>query len=196
MSPAPRLHAGLPGILAAAALGAAVLVAGTVPAAAQEPPPASPSPKGKEASLGNSAVRGLTYKAATFLSNAAAYSLAVGSGVEGAALSGVQAGYTYVTYVYSDYLWDVISPRTANPQNAQEVVAESASRTTGKLLVYKVLNLPVALALSYYATGTAVGAVGLFTGLSAMKAGLFYANDIAWDYYDSTRPAPAGGAAR
>ncbi|WP_168220428.1 hypothetical protein [Azospirillum thermophilum] len=152
-----------------------------------------------DASIGNSAVRGLTYKTGTFLTNLLAFSYLTGSALDGTGMSALITAYSYGSYVATDYLWDTLYPRSAEARTPQEVLEESAWRTTAKFVTYKAVNMPVMLGLSYYATGTGAGAVGLYAGLSVFKAGLFYANNMIWDYYDAyagpARPAAPAAAA-
>lgn len=153
--------------------------------------PPAPTTAMREPSIGRSALRGLTYKSVTFLLNVATYSFFTGSGVEGTAISTFLSSYTYLTYVSADYALDHLYPRSADPVSTPEVIAESAQRTTYKFVLYKLLNAPVALTAAYYATGTAVGAVAFYSGMSLIKGGLFYANNLIWDAYDAAWGAGA-----
>lgn len=166
-------------------LGLLLLVALPLQARCDDSNAAAPAAATHEASLGRSVVRGATYKSVTFLFNVATYSFFTGSGVEGTAISVFLSSYTYLTYVSADYALDHLYPRSADNKSAPEVIAESAERTTYKFVLYKLLNAPVALTAAYYATGTAMGAVAFYSGMSLIKGGLFYANNLLWDSYEA-----------
>ncbi|KAA0595735.1 putative membrane protein [Azospirillum lipoferum] len=154
---------------------------------------AEPAPQGTEASLERSAMRALTYKVGTFLTNTVAYSMTTGDMMQGLALSSALTAYSSVSYVLTDYFWDSAYPQMHAGDAPAEVLKESAERTTWKFMTYKVVNLPALLGISYYATGTASGALGLASGLSLFKAGWFYANTMIWDYYSPppSKPVPS-----
>ncbi|PWC81365.1 hypothetical protein TSH100_27165 [Azospirillum sp. TSH100] len=152
--------------------------------------PTDPAKQGTEASLERSAMRALTYKVGTFLTNTVAYSVTTGDMMQGLALSSVLTAYSSVSYVLTDYFWDSAYPQMHAGDAPAEVLKESAERTTWKFMTYKVVNLPALMAVSYYATGTASGALGLASGLSLAKAGWFYANTMLWDYYSPPPSKP------
>lgn len=152
---------------------------------------AEPAQQGTEASLERSAMRALTYKVGTFLTNMVAYSVTTGDMMQGLALSSALTAYSSVSYVLTDYFWDSAYPQMHAGDAPAEVLKESAERTTWKFMTYKVVNLPALMAVSYYATGTASGALGLASGLSLAKAGWFYANTMLWDYYSPLPSKPA-----
>lgn len=154
---------------------------------------AEPAQQATEASLERSAMRALTYKVGTFLTNTVAYSVTTGDMMQGLALSSALTAYSSVSYVLTDYFWDTSYPQMHAGDAPAEVLKESAERTTWKFMTYKVVNLPALMAVSYYATGTASGALGLASGLSLAKAGWFYANTMIWDYYSPppSKPVPS-----
>lgn len=175
-------------------LALSVALALDLPEIAQAADPAS---QATEASLERSALRALTYKVGTFVTNTVVYTATTGDMMQGLALSSALTAYTAVSYVLTDYFWDNAYPQMHAGDAPAEVLKESAERTTWKFMTYKVLNLPALLTISYYATGTASGALGVASGLSLFKTGWFYANTMVWDYYSPppSKPGPPLAAA-
>lgn len=101
-------------------------------------------------------------------------------------------------YMANDYLWDHFSPNTNLSANNEGFDAVgSAWRNTAKYLTFKPAMTAWSLGTTYLYTGSAattvtVGSVGFF----AFPV-MFYANNMAWDWYDwySASPSAAPPAA-
>lgn len=173
------------------------------PAQAETPPAAAPEPAAAEApadgpSLVHSALKAMTYKAGTTAVNVTVYSLATGSLAAGTAFTAFGNAATLAIYAVNDYLWD----RHAPPPVPQSVgqgfdLKEEFWRTTEKFLTWNATILWVkgikATALLAYtgSSRTTAVAVGAST---VLVAGIFYANNFAWDYYDWLTATPAAAA--
>jgi uncharacterized membrane protein len=163
--------------------GALVAPLQTVPSAA--------APTGS-ASLSHSALKATTFKAGTTGVNLAILSYATGTLAGGVVLSGFVLGASWVLYTANDYIWDSYSPPPVK-QAASESFDATADvwRNTGKFLTYKPIIATIKLASIYAYTGSAAVA-GIFgTATVVTNTAVFYANNMAWDFYDWYAGAPA-----
>jgi uncharacterized membrane protein len=144
------------------------------------------------ASLSHSALKATTFKAGSTAVNLAVLSYATGTVVGGVALSAFILGASWVIYTANDYVWDSYSPPPVK-QAANESFDATADvwRNTGKFLTYKPIIASIKLASIYVYTGSAAiaGVFGLATVVT--NTGVFYANNMAWDFYDWYAGAPA-----
>jgi hypothetical protein len=162
-------------------------------AAGQTGSPAAAEATG--ASLSHSAMKAITYKLATTTVNLTIYSVAAGSMVAGTALTVFGAAASLAVFTGNDYLWANHLPPPPKPDDGQGFdVTESAWRTTEKFLTYKAATLwiKVIKAASLYAyTGSAAATLAAVSVATALNAGVFFANNLAWDYVDSLTTPPA-----
>ena len=157
-----------------------------------------PAPQGKEASLSHSALKATTFKIGSTAANLAILSYAVGGVVGGVALSGFMLVSSWVLYTVNDYVWDRVDPPPMK-QTADQAFDPSAEvwSTTKKFLTFKPLIAAVKLAALYVYTGSASVAVVFGTAAILTNTGVFYLNNIAWDWYDwYTASPPAAAVAR
>lgn len=146
---------------------------------------------GGEAWLSRSALKALTYKAATTATNLTVLTVATGGVAAGAALTVFGAAASLAIYAVNDYSWDrnAAPPPPPAPEEAQSFDAtDEFWRTTRKFLTYKASTSwikAIKLAAVYAYTGvmaTTLAAVGTAT---VVNAGFFYVNNFAWDYFNS-----------
>ncbi len=172
-------------IKAAQRLAYAALVLWPAYSHAQSPPPS-------QASVTLAMAKGITYKIAT----------AVTWGVVGYAGSGALTGATflagattvasYVVYVGNEYGWDYFMPPPAARVDGSFDAPASAWRNTWKFITFKPLVTSVNWSIAYLYTGSAAQALAMGTSAAIAITGVFYLNNMAWDWYewhDSTAPA-------
>jgi uncharacterized membrane protein len=189
------------------ALLAAVLVSclsmGSAAAQPAPGPSASPNiaaspeaPQSRDASLSRSALKATTFKIGSTAANLAVLSYAVGGVVGGAALTGFMIASSWVLYTANDYVWDSIDPPLAK-QSADQAFDQTAEiwSTTKKFLTYKPLIASVKLAALYVYTGSVAITAVFGTASILTNTGVFYLNNIAWDWYDWYVAAPPATAA-
>jgi uncharacterized membrane protein len=165
----------------------------TLPALAQSLPtptvaaaPARPvvNPAGS-ASLTHSALKATTFKVGSTATNLALLSYATGDVISGTALTVFMLASSWMIYTANDYIWDSYSPPPIK-QAASEQFDATADvwRNTGKFLTYKPVIASIKLASLYVATGS-VAVATIFGGASVLtNTGVFYLNNVAWDFYD------------
>src|SRR5579883_1802977 len=158
-------------------------------------PETAPPQEAESASVAHSAMKATTFKAATTAVNLAILSYATGSVVGGGFLAAFQLGASWIMYTTTDYLWDKYDP--VPPKQAGQEFDATADlwRNTKKYMTYKPVIASVKLLTLYAYTGSAAIA-GVFGGATIVaNAAVFYANNMAWDFYDwytaPTRPATA-----
>ncbi len=163
------------------------------PAQAQTPPAAA-APASGDASVMHSALKAITYKAGTTAANVAIYSIAAGSMAFGTALTAFGTAASLAIYTANDYLWDKHLPPPAKREPGQPFdLKEEFWRTTDKFLTWNATIFWVKgiKAASLYAyTGSSTTTIVAVTASTVVIAGLFYANNFAWDYYDSLAVPP------
>jgi uncharacterized membrane protein len=166
-------------------------------------PSASPSitaspetPQGKDASLSHSALKATTFKIGSTAANLAVLSYAAGGVVGGATLAGFMLASSWVLYTVNDYVWDRVDPPLAK-QSADQPFDPSAEvwSTTKKFLTFKPLIATVKLAALYLYTGSASVTLVFGTAAILTNTGVFYLNNIAWDWYDWYMASPPATAA-
>lgn len=167
------------------------------PAVAQTTPDAA---QAGGSSLSHSALKAITYKIATTTVNLTIFSVAAGGMVAGSALTAFGAAASVTVYTVNDYLWSSNLPPPARQENdAGFDMAGAFWRTTEKFLTYKAATLWIKAikAGSLYAyTGSSTTTLVAISAATAINAGVFYANNMAWDYYDSlSLPPPAAAPA-
>jgi uncharacterized membrane protein len=154
-----------------------------------EPLAAAPN---NAASLEHSALKATTFKAGTTAVNFAILSYATGTVVGGVALSAFILGTSWVLYTANDYLWDTYSPPPVKQAEAEVFDATAdAWRNTWKYLTYKPVIGSIKLASIYVYTGSAAIAGVFGTATIVTNTAVFYANNMAWDFYDWYSAAPA-----
>jgi uncharacterized membrane protein len=137
------------------------------------------------ASLSHSAVKATTFKVATVVTNLAIFSAGTGSVVGGTLLTAFNVSKSWALFTANDYAWDTWFPSNANKDAGKEFnVKDSFWRTTGKFLTYKPVDTAVKFASIYLYTGSAAVMLVYGTASAVMNTGVFYANDVAWDYYE------------
>lgn len=163
--------------LSTLALSAVLL--GPAFAAAPEPPPAV------DASLSHSAVKGLTQRLGSALKKVAIFSLGTGSVIEGGALTVLTSISSYAIYVGNEYLWDSYSPNTNSRANNEDFdPAASFWQNTAKYLTLKPVGMAASWAVIYVYTGSWAATVAMGGVSSLLGPVVFYANNMAWDWYD------------
>jgi uncharacterized membrane protein len=176
---------------------AAMLLA-TVPAwaqsQAQPQAPAAPTPE-SSASLAHSALKATTFKVGSSATNLLVLSAATGSAVAGAGLTVFMLGASWVVYTANDYIWDVYYPPPVKQAGESFDASADAWRNTGKFLTFKPVIASIKLASLYAVTGSALITATFGTASILTNTVVFYANNMAWDFYDWYAATPAAGAA-
>jgi uncharacterized membrane protein len=164
-----------------------------LPALAQTAAPdATPA---NNASLTHSALKATTFKIGTTGTNLAILSYAAGGIIGGAALTTFLLGSSWVIYTANDYLWDSYAPPAAKQTDTGTFDATAdVWRNTGKFLTYKPVIASIKLASLFAYTGSA-GVTAVFGTASILtNTVVFYANNMAWDFYDWYSAAPKAAA--
>jgi hypothetical protein len=144
----------------------------------------------REASLGLSAAKAMTYKVGTSVVNIVVYSAAVGL-VGGTLLTVFNAAQAVALYTANDYLWDTYAPKPASPDGSFDAEA-SAWRTTEKYLTFKPVVTAIKFASIYAWAGSVSTMLTVGTISLIATSGVFYVNNFAWDFYEwSQRPLAA-----
>lgn len=167
------------------------------PAQAQTAPEqASPlaAAPASDASLSHSVLKAITYKAGTTAANMTIYSIAAGSLAVGTALTAFGTAASLAIYTANDYLWDKhLAPPAKRAQGQPFDLKDEFTRTTEKFLTWNasILWIKGVKAASLYAyTGSTTTTVAAVSAATVVVAGIFYANNFAWDYYDSLAAPP------
>ena len=155
----------------------------------EDTPPADPW-------LSHSALKAVTYKAATTVANITILSAAAGGVVAGTALTLFGAAASFAIYAMNDYAWESHAPPPARQETGQAFdLGDEFHKTGKKFLTYKAETVwikAVKLAALYLYTGAPVTTLAAVSGATLVNAGLFFTNNIAWDYYDwQATPPPA-----
>lgn len=180
-----------------ATVTAGVLLA--APALAQTAPAPHGAPAAESASLTHSALKATTFKVGSTITNIAVLSYATGDFVAGTGLAAFMLGASWLTYTANDYLWDKYSPPPVKQTEDQGFDATAdVWRNTGKYFTYKPVIASVKLTSLYLYTGSAAIAGVFGTATVLINTGVFYANNMAWDWYDwySRAPQPVTTASR
>ena len=181
------------------------------PAAAQTmPPPGAPpaaapaetgSPDAAKASSGSvshSVLKAITYKVTTTTVGLTIYSVAAGGVAAGAALEAFGLVASMAVYTANDYLWTSNVPPPVKQDESQSLnVKDEFWKTTKKYLTYRVSTIwikAIKMAALYAYTGSAATTLVAGSAASLLAAGVFYANNMAWDYYDFDTAPPSQAA--
>jgi uncharacterized membrane protein len=179
---------------------AAVLLASCFylsPAAAQTVPPLDIAPGQAESpaaaqpggsSLSHSALKAITYKIGTTAANITILSAAAGSLLAGTALTALVTTASLVVYAVNDHLWESYVPPPVKQDDIHQFdMTDEFWRTSEKFMTYKATTIwikAVKLASVYGYTGSTTTTLAAITASTVVNAGIFYANNFAWDYYD------------
>ena len=134
--------------------------------------------------MGRSATRATTYKIGTATINFGLLTFALGSATGGTVLAAGTAVTSWLLYTANDYLWDYYSPLPTPAPGQPYDPAASAARTTQKFIVYKPLGMAQKFAWLYAYTGNVATTATWGSVTAAANVVWFYANDMAWDWYD------------
>jgi len=177
---------------AAAAVIAMPILAVPAVTYAQDAAPKDP-PTAREARVTRSAYKATTYKIGTAAINLAALSYAFGNIVDGGALAAGTAVTSWAVYTVNDYFWDKYYPAPVRESADQAFDAKAeAWRTTLKYLTFKPLGLGQKFVWLYAWTGSASMMWTWGLGITTVNTAWFYANDMAWDWYDWYAAQPDG----
>jgi hypothetical protein len=146
----------------------------------------------KVASAGESTLRATTYKLGSFVINLAGYSYALGS-VTGAGMAAAASGViAWASFIAVDYVWDTYDPANAKTSADQAFdTGEAARRNTLKYLTFKPVALAEKYGVLYLFSGSLATTLTWGTGLTLLSSGFFFANGMAWDWYDWQAMQPA-----
>jgi uncharacterized membrane protein len=183
-------------LLAAVATGCLLIgsvAAQPAPPRSAAPTPSSPLPAAQvpDASLGRSALKATTFKVGTTVTNLVVLTLAAGGLGGGAILTGVITASSWALYTLNDYVWDSFEPPPTK-QTADQSFDATAEMwmTTKKFLTYKPVIASVKLASIYAYTGSPSTTLVFGTASILTNTVVFYANNVAWDWYDWYAASP------
>lgn len=118
-----------------------------------------------------------------FAVNMVVFSAGTGSVVGGTLLTVFNVTKSWGLFTANDYLWDRYFPTDANKDSGKSFdVKQNFWRNTGKFLTYKPVDTAIKFASIF--TGSASVMLIYGTASSVLNTGVFYVNDLAWDYYD------------
>ena len=158
---------------------------------AQPATPPLPAPQQASASVGHSAVKGVTLKVINGLAAMAVFTTGTGSLAAGSILSAAVAASSYTVFVVNDYLWDRYFPNTNLAANNQSFSPFwSLSRNTAKFVTFKPAVMTADWSVIYLYTGSWFSTFTLGPAYSILSPLTFYANNVAWDWYDWYSSAP------
>lgn len=138
----------------------------------------------RDASLQHSALKATTYKAGTTAVNFAIFTYAAGGAAGGATLALIALGASWTLYTVNDYLWDRYAPAPKRDDDAAFDTQDDVWRNTKKFMTYKPAIAAFKYATVYAYTGSVVTTAVAGTATILANTVVFYANNIAWDYYD------------
>jgi uncharacterized membrane protein len=147
-----------------------------------------------EASLSHSALKATTFKAGTVITNLTVLSYATGGLVGGMALTTFMTAASWLIYTANDYIWDSYSPPLTRQDSQPFDAGADVWRNTGKYLTYKPVIASIKLASLYVYTSSAAITAVFGTASVLTNTAVFYANNMAWDWYDWYSGAPAATA--
>lgn len=175
----------------AVAAGFVVLMAWPMSVLAQTSPsigeptaaPAAPQ-QAATASVGHAAVKGLTLKAINALAAMTVFTTGTGSVVAGGTMSIAVAATSYTVFVTNDYIWDRFFPNTNIAANQSFSMFSSIGRNTAKFLTFKPAVMAADWTVIYLFTGSFASTLAMGSAYSLLSPITFYANNMAWDWYD------------
>ena len=174
-----------PGPLALFAIAILLLAALASPARSAGPENDPAKAPGADASLTHAAGKATTFKMGAFAVNMVVFSAGTGSVVGGTLLTVFNVSKSWGLFTANDYLWDRYFPTDANKDSGKGFDAKASFwRNTGKFLTYKPVDTAIKFASIFLYTGSASVMLVYGTASSVLNTGVFYANDLAWDYYD------------
>lgn len=143
--------------------------------------------------LAHSAMKAVTYKAGVTAANVVIYSAAAGTVVAGTAMTLIGAGLSFVVYTVNDYYWGTQAAAAPAAQDSGESLgfADELWQTTKKFVTYKASTIWIKPTLLYVYTGSVTITLAAASVSSLVNLGLFYTNNIAWDYYDASVASPS-----
>ena len=143
------------------------------------------APSVAEASVSHAAAKGLTFRIGSILKHILIFSVGTGSVTAGGALTVITAASGYVVYTTNDYVWDWYSPNTnLAANNAKFNTSQSLWRNTEKYFTLKPVEMAVTWSLIYAYTGSWAAALAMGSASAIAGPLVFYANNVAWDWYD------------
>jgi hypothetical protein len=172
----------LAGLLSACCLAAGLLT-WSAPGWSAEPTETVPPP-GKH-SFAHSGMKTATYEVGNTINNLIFLTAGTGGLVTGALLTGFNTMQSWTVYTTNDYLWEKFYPlQTGKDGSNVYDVQQSFWRTTWKYMTGKPVVASIKIAAIYVVTGSAAVAVAYGTAATAGASMVFFANNLAWDYYD------------
>jgi uncharacterized membrane protein len=177
------------GVLVAAAF--AVSMPASAPAIAP-PERAAQVPPKADGSLTHSAAKATTFKIGTTITGLAIFSYGTSSVLGGGLLTAFNVSKGWLLYTVNDYAWDKYSPADATPASAETFdVSASLRRNTLKFITYKSVDTTIKFASIYLYTGSLVAMFWLGSVSAIANTGVYYANNLIWDWHDwAQSPAP------
>ena len=167
-----------------------------VPLLAAAPAFAQPTPPVEQASaltptLSHTFAKATTLNAASAVVYVSIFALGTGDLASAAALTAGSAAATYTIYPANEYLWDHYFPaHPATAENGSFDVAASLWRNTAKYVTWKASIVGAKFSWIYAYTGSFTSMLTLGGATSLALPATFYANNVAWDWYDWLQQQP------
>jgi uncharacterized membrane protein len=137
------------------------------------------------ASFAHSGLRTVTYEFGNTLNNFVFLSAGVGGVAGGALLTVFNTLQSWTVYTTNDYFWEKFYPRQASSTDSFDP-RQSFWRTTLKYMTGKPIVASIKIAAIYVYTGSAAVALAYGTAATMGASVVFFANNVAWDFYDQT----------
>jgi len=167
----------------------------SLPSQAQTPAPAAP-PQAMSASIGHSALKGVTLKIISITTSFFIFAAGTGSVTTGGLMAVINGVASYFIYTGNDFAWDYFYPNTNLKTNEQHFgLLSSLSRNTLKYITFKPMVTALNIGIIYAYTDTLFATAATSTAAIIVLPMSFYANNMLWDWYDYAH-APKGQAAQ
>ena len=147
----------------------------------------------EDASLTHSALKATTFKVGTTLTNLTLLSYATGGVVGGVALTTFITASSWLLYTANDYAWDKYDPPPPKlGANESFDAGGDMWRNTKKYLTFKPVIASLKLASLFVWTGSVATTAVFGTATIVTNTGVFFVNNLAWDFYDWYVAQPIG----
>ncbi len=156
-----------------------------------QPAPTADQAPAPTATLSHTFAKSTTLTAASVVVYTAIFALGTGDLASAAVLTAGSAAAAFTIYPANEYLWDYYSPvHPATTENGSFDVAASLWRNTTKYVTWKAGIVGAKFTWIYAYTGSFTSMLALGGATSLALPVTFYANNVAWDWYDWMQQQP------
>jgi uncharacterized membrane protein len=150
-----------------------------------------PTPGAPKVSLAHSGLKQATYEIGNTLNNFVFLTAGVGGLAGGMVLTAFNTMQSWTVYTTNDYVWEKLYPPQLSTDGSFDA-RQSAWRTTLKYMTGKPVVASIKIAAIYLYTGSPAIALVFGTAATLGASVVFFANNLAWDFYDQTVAAEIG----